>query len=50
VTLATLRFRAYLAPAQAGRRHRPPAQGRGRGGDDAAQQPALAVPGPGEGA
>jgi ABC-2 type transport system permease protein len=48
VTLATMRFRAYLAPAKAGRpRHRPP--GRGRAGDGA-PQPALAVPGMGEGA
>jgi ABC-2 type transport system permease protein len=47
VTLATMRFRAYLAPAKAGRpRHRPPSQGPA---GDGAPQPALAVPGIGEG-
>jgi len=49
VTLATMRFRAYLAPAQAGRRRRRPAS-QGRVGDGGPQQPVLAVPGPGEGA
>jgi ABC-2 type transport system permease protein len=49
VTLATLRFRAYLAPAQASRPHRRPA-GQDGAGDDGARRPALAAPGAGESA
>ena len=48
VTLATMRFRSYLAPAQAGRRrHRPAGPAGARGGGP---RPALAAPGSGEGA
>jgi ABC-2 type transport system permease protein len=48
VTLATMRFRSYLAPAQAGRRrHWPPGANGARGGGP---RPALAAPGAGEGA
>jgi ABC-2 type transport system permease protein len=42
VSLAVMRFRAFLAPAQAGRRRRP--GGHARPGDDGGQQPALAAP------
>jgi ABC-2 type transport system permease protein len=49
VTLATLRFRAYLAPAQSRRlRHRH--AGAPGAGDGGSRQPALAAPGSGEGA
>jgi len=51
VTLATLRFRAYLAPARAGRRRRPPGPGQAPGAAAPGRpRAALSVPGAGEGA
>jgi ABC-2 type transport system permease protein len=49
VTLATMRFRGYLAPAQGGRARRRPPAGAGLADDGESQRPAMAAPSPGEG-